>query len=256
MESRIKGQISVHVSLILFLIDDYTGKRISSSAVQIRVEGAEKPIYKKEGYYIFTNLQKKEVMVSIQAPEYQTVKRLIDLQELEGGEPLVKIRLQPGRCYSLLNEMTVLTGKTEPFFFFLAASVQSGYFYRLLYDYKKEKENQIHIFNLAKADLEAKSFLIWQRDVGEYEFFDIGKALEKEGEVFEVEALKKEYKKAATKIFPVFLGQADEEGSFFLAMGNLEGEEAEVILEVVTGKEKREMMRKVRVGKENILTLF
>ena len=49
MESRIKGQISVHVSLILFLIDDYTGKRISSSAVQIRVEGAEKPIYKKEG---------------------------------------------------------------------------------------------------------------------------------------------------------------------------------------------------------------
>ena len=29
MESRIKGQISVHVSLILFLIDDYTGKRIS-----------------------------------------------------------------------------------------------------------------------------------------------------------------------------------------------------------------------------------
>ena len=53
MESRIKGQISVHVSLILFLIDDYTGKRISSSAVQIRVEGAEKPIYKKEGYYIF-----------------------------------------------------------------------------------------------------------------------------------------------------------------------------------------------------------
>ncbi len=117
MESRIKGQISVHVSLILFLIDDYTGKRISSSAVQIRVEGAEKPIYKKEGYYIFTNLQKKEVMVSIQAPEYQTVKRLIDLQELEGGEPLVKIRLQPGRCYSLLNEMTVLTGKTEPFRF-------------------------------------------------------------------------------------------------------------------------------------------
>ena len=137
MESRIKGQISVHVSLILFLIDDYTGKRISSSAVQIRVEGAEKPIYKKEGYYIFTNLQKKEVMVSIQAPEYQTVKRLIDLQELEGGEPLVKIRLQPGRCYSLLNEMTVLTGKTEPFSILRAASVQSGYFYRLLYDYKR-----------------------------------------------------------------------------------------------------------------------
>lgn len=256
MESRIKGQISVHVSLILFLIDDYTGRRISSSAVQIRVEGAEKPIYKKEGYYIFTNLQKKEVMVSIQAPEYQTVKRLIDLQELEGEEPLVKIRLQPGKCYCLLKEMTVLTGKTEPFSILRAASVQSRCFYRLLYDYKKEKENQIHIFNLAKADLEAKSFLIWQRDVGEYEFFDIGKALEKEGEVFEVEALKKEYKKAATKIFPVFLGQADEEGSFFLAMGNLEGEEAEVILEVVTGKEKREMIRKVRVGKENILTLF
>ncbi len=256
MESRIKGQISVHVSLILFLIDDYTGRRISSSAVQIRVEGAKKPIYKKEGYYIFTNLQKKEVMVSIQAPEYQTVKKLIDLQELEGGEPLVKIRLQPGRCYSLLNEMTVLTGKTEPFSILRAASVQSSYFYRLLYDYKKEKENQIHIFNLAKADLEAKSFLIWQRDVGEYEFFDIRKAQEEGGEVFEVEALKKEYKKAATKIFPVFLGQADEEGSFFLAMGNLEGEEAEVILEVVTGKEKREMMRKVRVGKENILTLF
>lgn len=256
MESRIKGQISVHVSLILFLIDDYTGRRISSSAVQIRVEGAEKPIYKKEGYYIFTNLQKKEVMVSIQAPEYQTVKKLINLQELEGEEPLVKIRLQPGKCYSLLNEMTVLTGKTEPFSILRAASVQSSYFYRLLYDYKKEKENQIHIFNSAKADLEAKSFLIWQRNAGEYEFFDMGKAQEEGGEVFEVGALKKEYKKAATKIFPVFLGQADEEGSFFLAMGNLEGEEAEIILEVVIGKEKREIMRKVRVGKENILTLF
>ena len=35
MESRIKGQISVHVSLILFLIDDDKVKRNTSSAEQI-----------------------------------------------------------------------------------------------------------------------------------------------------------------------------------------------------------------------------
>ncbi len=256
MESRTKDQIRVQVSLVISLIDDYTGRRITSSAVQIRVEGAEKPIYKKEGYYIFTNLPQKEVTLSVQTPEYQTIKKQISLQELKGREPLVKIRLQPGKCYSLLNGMTILTGKAEPFSILHAASIQSSYFYRLLYDYKKEK--QISIFNAAKIDLEAKNFLIWQRNSEEHEFFSIWTAKDASFELFEIEeSLEQEYKKTATKIFPVFTAQADEKGSFFVAMGNLEGEEAKIIVEVLDEqkKEKREIIKTVQIGKENYLEL-
>jgi len=255
MGSRAEDQIRQHVSLILSFINDYTGKRISSSAIQVRIEGAGKPIYKKEGYYIFMNLLQEEVTISVQAQGYQSVEKKIILQELDSREPFLKIRLQPGKYYPLLNDMTILSGKAEPFSILYAVSFQSSRFYRLLYDYTKEEEDKLHIYNSEKIDLEAKSFFIWQKTCQEYELAVIRKAEDKMLEIFEIEKpLEREYKKATTRLYPAFSGQADENGNFFLVIGDLEGEEAELYLEIFH-KKKKKITTTVRVGKENNLIL-
>lgn len=245
-------RMRVRVSLILCFIDDYTDKRITSLAMQVCLKGARKPILKKEGYYIFTSLSEEVVFLSVLAYGYQRMERELDLRKIKGREPLVKIRLQPGVGYPFLDKMMVLSGKTETYVSLQAVSFQSRRFCRLINDYKIEDGNRIRIFYSDRADLEGKRFAVWQRDSLEYEIITICEVEDSKQGVFVMEKeLQREYFKGVTRLLPVYSGQADEQGNFFLVMGDLEGKEVEVQVEILRKNgEKRRTAKKICVGKE------
>ena len=62
--------LHMRVSLAVLLIDDFTGRIITSSDAQVSVEGGRKPVVKREGFRVFTNLTEPEVRVRAGGPCY------------------------------------------------------------------------------------------------------------------------------------------------------------------------------------------
>lgn len=251
MENNFDGRIRVRVSLILQMVDDLTGQKIPTASLRVRAEGEQKPICKKEGYFIFTNLKSDKVTVYIQSPEYQTVRRVILLSELNPLEPFVRLRLHPGKCYSHISGATILTGRIAPNVWLQAASADNSHYLRLLYNYEL-KQKIISVYNPAQENLEGRSYLMWQKTFRKFEIAALKQAQDLTREVYELEhVLKKEYQKAATKLLPVSAVEADDNGEVYLFMTGLIGQKTDIICKWSQEGDNIERTYTVTVGKEN-----
>ena len=93
--------LHMRVSLAVLLIDDFTGRIITSSDAQVSVEGGRKPVVKREGFRVFTNLTEPEVRVRAGGPCYCEEEQAVDLRQLDRSLPVVRLRLRPNRWYPL-----------------------------------------------------------------------------------------------------------------------------------------------------------
>ncbi len=247
-----KESIRIHVSLIVGLTDGFTGKKPETSQLHVAVEGAASPVRKKEGYYIFTNLDSDIVTVIVNSPEYQQVKKRVVLSELDRQEPFLGIRLQPGRAYPNRVGATVVYGKTAPLRELSFTAVEGGVFYRLMSDCDGNHCRELMIFHQQSESLEGRSFLMWQKEIKKYETAQISKASHTDqGSYLLEEPLEKKYKKAETRLYPVYTCSADEEGNYFLMIPSLMGEQTELMCTWQTEKKQENVKLEVHVGKEN-----
>lgn len=214
--------IRVRASLVVLVIDDFTGKVISDGSVIVSIADGSKPIRKADGYYVFVNVNQQQIHLTVSADYYITEKRIIDMTAIDRVAPVVKIRVKPNRNYPLQKSMTAIYGKAEPHseIRILCDNIQK--YYRLLYDYDPEKnKREISIFNPDKTDLDGKLLLIKDKEETDGELIRIVDTKSREDNLY---LLDKEaetgYKKLGTRLLPIFTHTCDESGEFFITLYN------------------------------------
>jgi hypothetical protein len=255
MEYKIADHIKTRASLAVLIIDDYTNKVISDGSVQVLVEGAKKPIRKAEGYYIFLNLEQKQAELTVKSDRYVTEKRSINLEDLSPKEPILKLRVKPGKNYSLPKGTTIICGTAEPGSEIRVICDNIQKFYRLLYDYdREENQEQIHIYNPENTDMDGK--MLCAKSESSCETFAIFLTADRENNGYRLEKpLENSYKKAGTKIYPVFVTKADDTGEYFLPIWSI-GDEAGSCLCEMNGSKKESRTINLEAGKMNHLSFF
>lgn len=242
--TQIQEKVNITLSFAVLVIDDFTDKRISF--VSIFLNGCRKnPIQKTEGYYIFTNIIEKQITILIEAVNYKTETRNIDLTDILQYS-IIRVRLKPEKTYSFPKNTTYLEGKGIAFSQIRLLCYQNIKYFKLCYDYSvAEDANSIRIYSPERLDLEGKKFGIVEKKTNRYEYFTILEKKREQQETYLLERkLERDYKKMGTCIYSVLETTADKEGYFFLPIKEMiqEKEACMFEMEFLGGIEKRELL--------------
>lgn len=241
----IQEKIKITLSFALLVTDDFTDEKIPCVSISLN-ECKKKPIQKTDGYYIFTNIIEKQVTVVIEAVNYKTEIRKIDLERVL-EYPIIRVRLKPEKTYLFPKNTTYLEGKGIAFSQIRLLCYQSTTYFKLLYDYSKaEDKNRIGIYNPENLMLEGKRFGILEKETKTYEYFTILEKERKNLETYSLEkSLERDYKKIGTYIYPVLETEADKDGYFFIPIKKIVKEEICMFeMESLGNVEKKEIVLK------------
>lgn len=204
------------VSIVLVPIDDFTDEVIIDKAVDIKIEGnsMKRPIKKQEGFFVFTNINEKNIAITIKSYYYNSAKLEVDIEKLNKLNPVVKVRLKPNSKYKFPKGITCINGKTEP-----NTSIKIIYRCKnnlfMLFEDNVREDSKLKIYNPLNIDLEGKSFLIGEKSKKEKEEFNIIEFNEESSMYLLDQQLKKSYKKEVCEILKIDHIDVFEDGKFF-----------------------------------------
>lgn len=229
MERR-NGNLIRRVAVAVLVLDDFTDRILSGSAIQVRATGLPaKPIRKSDGYFVFTTDQGQIRQIEVESIFYDKEIVIVEQEKLHPLHPVVKVRLKPNRRYAMPGSVTSLEGQAEPGSEIRVIYTSHPQPLKLLYDYGKnggEAEREIRLFHPEKKDLAGRTLAIQSKEQKEPELFRVLEMTDSEkGVCLLTQALSKEYKKIGTTIFPVYTTRADKKGEFFLLLPGLKGKE-------------------------------
>lgn len=244
-----EDRVAFRTSLVVLVIDDFTGKPVVGSNVRVSIPGQRAPVVKGDGYHVFMNLTEPVVSLLCESGIYEQRTEQVELAGGMGNEVLI-IRLLPNAAYPMPANTTCISGKTQPGRRLLFWS-GDGKGYKLLYDYycqEKEKEHLIAVFNPDNKEMEGKGFFICCQE--EKEFFTVVGKTEQHYRMDRV--LSRDYKKIGTVIMPVYEIYADEKGEFFLPIAG-EGQKTELVCQAEGEEEEKRF--ELLPGKNNTIIL-
>lgn len=233
-------------SLILVMIDDFTDRNITDSALSIQADNGQRPIKKENGVYIFINMPQGSAGICVEGFYYR--KKRIEVFVKEGQEGVIcPVRMTPNRQYPIPADTCCLEGRAEPGQMLKFYRRNEPKPWKLLKNY--EQEAFIEIFTGGPA---AEYRVLYLEEKGERgEFFETKEA---DGQKYRLESpLTSAYKKIGTKIYPVYSVTADEQGEFFLPIAGAFTGETELCCYVGEGTKK---IVSVEAGKRNRLELL
>ena len=233
--------VSFHVSLVVLLVDDFTGKPITGNKVRIFIPGQKPPLMKSDGYFVFINLTESKVVLHCESGLYHPRSEEISL---EGTKDLLvfKLRLSPNASYPIPAGTTCVTGTAVSGKRVRFRCMDGERMYKLLYEYQRTKENgsYISLYNPEHREFAGKTFLIQDKDKKNQEYFTVT-GTDEEERCRLAEPLQHDYKKVGSIIFPVYEVSANEKGNFFLLIGNGGLTETAWLWEVEGEKEARKI---------------
>jgi hypothetical protein len=102
-------KIKTSFSFAVNLIDSYTSAPVIGRDHQVSIAGLSvKPIPKKDGYYIFTDLPKQLYQVVVQSKFYMQETIEVTIALLDSNEPILYVPLMPNSQYPFGEEATSL----------------------------------------------------------------------------------------------------------------------------------------------------
>lgn len=235
-------RLHVRASLAVLLIDDFTGKIITSPSAQVRVSGGKKAIRKPDGFWVFTDLCEETIQITVTDPCYYREERQVWLEGLEAKHPVFRIRLKPNRMNGLPGKTTAVTIRIPEGGIFYIFREQGNDHKKLLADYEKGSD-QIAVYQEETEELEGKFCCIMDKN-GKKEHFRLGGLTDRERGIYQLEMpLTGSYKRIGTRIFPISRIDADREMEYFIPLkGDQDDEEYTCIFER-NGKQKEEKIR-------------
>ncbi len=222
------------VSLVVTLIDDFTGRVITGSSARAWIENEKPPIKKAEGWNVFLDLPEGEHIVYAEGGFYNKQSRVCET----GGNAYtqLKIRMTPNRTYPLPRGAAVISGMTVPNCEVLVYPSNGSASYKLLAD-AEEGADSVGIFRADDSDIDGKLFRIKGED-GSEEFFRVISAVKGKGSEYAVSsALTHAYSRIGTAISPVIETYSDDNGEFFIPIADVSEKECSYICESL-GSEK------------------
>jgi len=247
-----EDRVAFHASLVVFIIDDFTGKPVTGSNVKVSILGQKEPVVKGDGYHIFMNLTEPSVTLLCESRIYEKRTKQV---ALEGGikQEVLIIRLLPNAAYPMPSNTTCVSGRTQPRRRLLFWN-GTGKGYKLLHDYNCQesgKEHLLSVFNPDNKEMEGKVFFICGQGKQEKEFFTIVGKTEPYYRMDRV--LSKDYKKIGTVVMPVCEIYADRNGDFFLPVARGNTQKTELVC--MAEGEKEEKKFELLPGKNNTILL-
>lgn len=246
-----RDKIHVQVSMAVLLIDDFTDRIVSSSALRVSVPNGASPIKKEGGFLVFTNLATPAAQVIVEGPGYCREAQTIDLETLDRINPVVRIRIKPDRTYVLPDHAARVLAflPANATLFMMDENGSDGK--RLLADYEKGSK-EIRLFHDDSRELEGKFCCVVDKNK-RYELVRLGSLKDRETGTYSLEqAPEFSYKKTDTKIFPVSLIGGDRETEYFLPLPVV-GEEASYTCILQRGDSHTQTQVTLKPGRENRL---
>lgn len=247
-----EDRVRFHASLVVLVIDDFTGRPVVGSNVKVSIREQKPPVVKGDGYYVFVNLTETSVTLLCESGIYEQRTEQVDLAGGMENEVLI-IRLLPNAQYPIPSNTTCISGRTQPGRRLLFWN-SDGKGYKLLYDYtcqEKENEHLIDIFNPDNKEMEGKVFFICGQDERKKEYFTI---VGKTDQHYRMDRpLSRDYKKVGTVIMPVYEIYADERGEFFLPVAGNYDQKTELICQAEGDKEDKKF--ELLPGRNNEITV-
>lgn len=255
MASSRKDYISLGVSLVVIAIDDFNNKPISGNRLRVWIDGEKAAIQKQEGYYVFVNLKKKELVLHIEGEIYNKREILLDENKLkEYKQEALKVRMIPNRRYPITSDTTCIEGIAKPYSKIKIYSEEYTTPYKLLYTYEKGSR-EISIYHPNDINIEGKILLIKNKDDTQYEFVEIEGKKEGEQTLYHIQyPLSNTYKKIGTVLYPVYTVETDEKGEFYFPVSGLYTAKTSFVF-ILQGKEKKNKVVELTAGKVNKIYL-
>lgn len=214
----IRAEITLKISFVINIYDDFTNAPIDMGAVRINVPLGQKIIKKDKGCVVFLGCAKQQMEVEIESSFYHTQKISVDLTKLEGNCPVIKIRMLPGSSYPLSSGTTCLTGTATSgqMIYVFYENTQAAV--KLLCDYNMGSSmDVIRLYHPGESDLEGRTFCIQNKGKAQQEYCRIGNAINPEAGSYQlIASLQHTYTRMGTNLYPVFTGRTDERGNYFL----------------------------------------
>ena len=204
---------SFHASLVVLVIDDFTGEPVVDGNVTVSIPGQKPPVVKSDGYHVFVSVTETKISLLLESKMYARRMEQVDLADREEEEVLM-VRLMPEAGYPFPADAVCVSGQTWPgrkLMFWDSGSEA----YRLFRDYRcrGQEDTVLAIYHQDGKELAGKNFLICGREGEEKEYFKI---TGRSGRSYRIDrALRRDYKKVGTLVFPVQEICADETGEFF-----------------------------------------
>ncbi len=244
--------IKIKVSLVIQLIDDYTNQPITSSELSLNIEGYNKPIHKKEGYYIFTNIPIGRYEVNIESLLYRSKKVSLTIDEPYSS--IQKIRMIPSINYRLPPHTTCIEGRTIPFEEIIVVNKGVSRPYKLLYDYSNHLKTMdtIQLFHAENVDLSGRGLFIENKSAHLQECLFLSELISDRTYQL-IKPLENSYKKIGTNLYDISTLKADEKGIFFLPMKSCDKDHSIIM---IIRKDKRQLEFKIDIGVVNQINLL
>ena len=211
------------VSLVVLVIDDFTGKTVLGSNVRVYIDGAAPAIKKPDGHHVFVNLDKPVVTVHAEGGQFNPRSIPCHLNSNEEQYTFLKLRMIPNRSYPIPPNTTCIEGKAAPGSLIKIFCRDANTAYKLLYDYQKEETDNrvLSIFHPDDVDMEGKLLNISDSKGQNQELLRIIGVVDQDNKMYLLEnELSTNYKKIGTSLFSVYETVADKNGSFFLPIAN------------------------------------
>ena len=155
-----RDSIHIRASLAVLLIDDFTGKIITSPSLRVTACGGGKPVRKPEGFWVFLNLTSPETEVAVDGPCYYSERQTIALKELDSANPVVRLRLKPDRTYKLPKGTLCMTAVLPKLASLMVFNEQGSDYKKLLADYEKGSK-EISLYQGGRKNWKEKFAASW-----------------------------------------------------------------------------------------------
>lgn len=233
------------VSLVVTLIDDFTGRIITGSNARVWIENERPPIKKAEGWNVFLNLPEGEHIVLAEGGFYNRQSRACEISGNAYTE--LKIRMTPNRTYPLPHGTANIRGITEPNCGVRVYPNDKSASCKLLADVKTGSAN-VGIFRADDCDIVGKLFFV-KGERGSGEFFRVISAVKDKSSEYEIAPkLTHAYSRIGTLIFPVIEAFSDDKGEFFVPIPAVSARECSYICESLGSEKKSAEITPLRGG--------
>jgi hypothetical protein len=243
------GRISTKLSFMVLLIDDFTGKPITSAeAVDIYIEGAPMTavqVIKKDGYRSFSGFEGDDISLDIVSNHYARRHVNISRKNLDPRNPVVHVRMFPSENYALPKGTTSIKfyaadGAGAPASGFKIRMVLCGGFQYKLLEETDKGAKAVKLLCPGQSMLEGKGLVFLdgpvEIDSMSYKAVDFVTlaGLSKENDVILKSPLEHAYDTDA--LLSVYYDcEADAKGLFYMPLNRFEGQCSAVYLIYETG---------------------
>ncbi len=239
-----------HVSLVVLLIDDLTGKNITGSNARVWIENEKPPIKKNDGFNVFLDLPEGDYEIKAEGGFYS--RSSVPCRVDDGKYQMITVRLTPNAMYPVPPDCVRIEGTAEPDQTVIVYSQDRNMAYKLLSDAKKGTDT-IGIYHDDSINIEGKLLKIIG-SAGKGEFIRVSAHADKEKSEYLLSyKLSGDYPKVGTIIVPAFRTSADSSGKFTIILRNSFSKDSVISCE--TGEGKKAKSKTFSVGDSKYIKL-